>query len=164
MNDLIGRIGGGGFLLKNFFVVAVVFNNRNLNCGGNGYGFIYLPGSLLDPCSQYQWTVTATYTNGTSSMVSSMQTCVYTVLEPPHDGVCILSNGSAHIFSGQSITVTEYSSVRIECFDWKLGCSNSSGSLLYGGYISNRNGEVFTGYSINPEIEVLSMMLLTLRF
>lgn len=85
---------------------------------------------------------------------------MFNVLEPPHDGVCILSNGTTHIFPGQSITVAEYSSVTIECSNWKLGCSDSFGPLLYGGYINNHNGNVFTGYSIDPEIEVLSMMML----
>ena len=127
----------------------------NQNCGGDHYPFLYLPGNLLQSCAQYQWTVTATYSNGETSTTSDFDTCTYTVLEPPHDGKCTLtSNSSKSIESGESITVPEFSSVTISCFDWKLGCSDSTDSLIYEVYIYDVNGPVYTGSSITSTFPV----------
>jgi len=87
------------------------------------------------------------------------------VLEPPHDGKCTLtSNSSKSIESGESITVPEFSSVTISCFDWKLGCSDSTDSLIYEVYIYDVNGPVYTGSSITSTFPVPSKKFFILDF
>lgn len=140
-----------------FFNKSLICSFSNQNCGGDHYPFLFLPGNLLQACVQYQWTVTATYSNGETSTSSNFDTCTYTVLEPPHDGKCTLtSNSSESIASGESITVPEFSSVTISCFDWKLGCSDSTDSLVYEVYIYDVNGPVYTGSSITSTFPVPS--------
>ena len=137
------------------------FFRSNTNCGGNGFSFLFVEGDTLIPCDSYQWRVTATYTDTATSevLVSSLDSCVYTVLEAPHDGKCTLSYNLTTISSGGSVSVPELSRVTVECSDWKVGCSDGVGGLFYGTYVLNGNGDVFVGNSIESTFDFFGKMI-----